>query len=152
MSHVADVQMQVKDLDALKAVVEESGAVFHEGQKTHRWYGRFMNDWSDTRAAVNRRDPKTFGKCEHAISVPGVTYEIGVVVRQDGEGYDLVYDSFGSSGQHDGRKLEQKFGEGLTTLKQGYSVEVSKRELARKGYRVTTTVEQDGSIRVKAVR
>lgn len=145
MSHVADVQMQVKDLDALKAFVADSGCEWREGQRTFQWYGQFLNDWSSQRAAVNRVDPKTFGKCEHAIRVPGVNYEIGVVKRADGEGFDLLYDSYGS-----GRGLEAKFGVGLPLLKQGYSVELSKRELSRKGYRVTTTKNEDGSIRLHA--
>lgn len=144
MSHVADVQMEVKDLDALKSVVADMGGTFVEGQRTHKWYGRFMNDWEDTRAAANRRDPKTFGKCEHAIKVPGVDYEIGVVKTGD-ETFDLVYDSWGS-----GRGLEAKFGTGLVGLKQGYSVEVTRRELSRKGYRVTTERQQDGSVRIRA--
>jgi hypothetical protein len=137
--------MQVKDLEALKAVCAEAGAVFVEGKRNFEWYGHFLNDWSSQRAAVNRVDPKTFGKCEHVIKVPGVAYEIGVVKRADGDGYDLLYDSYGS-----GRQLEAKFGEGLPLLKQAYGVEVSKRELSRKGYRVTTTKQADGSIRLHA--
>ena len=153
MSHVADVQMQIKDLNALRQAVEAAGAVWHEGQTTHRWYGRFLDDWNDSRAAVNRRDPKTFGKCLHAISVPGVNYEIGVVQHRSGEGFDLVYDNFGSSGQHDGQKLEQKFGgAGFPVLRQGYGVELTRRELTRKGYRVVTVPQEDGTIKVKATR
>lgn len=153
MSHVADVQLQVLDLTALKAAVEAAGCQFIEGQTTHRWYGRFLNDWRDERAAVNRRDPATFGKCLHAIKVPGVNYEIGVVEHVSGKGYDLVYDNFGSSGQHDGQKLEQKFGgAGLPLLKQGYATSVSRRELARKGYRVTEVKQPNGTIVLKATK
>jgi hypothetical protein len=137
--------MEVKDLAALKAAVLAAGCQWMEGQTTHKWYGRFMNDWSDERAASNRRDPKTFGKCEHAIKVPGVDYEIGVVRRPDGKSYDLVYDSWGS-----GRGLENKFGVGLPLLKQAYGVEVAKKQLTRQGYRVTTQRQDDGSIRLRA--
>lgn len=153
MSHVADVQLQVLDLDALKAAVEGVGGIWHEGKTTHRWYGRFLNDWNSEAEAVNRRDPETFGKCLHAISFPGVNYEIGVVAHTSGKGYDLVYDNFGSGGSHDGQLLEKKLGgAGLPAMKQGYAVNLTKRELSRKGYRVALVPQADGSIKVKATR
>jgi len=153
MSHVADVQLQVLDLEALKAEVKAAGCEWLEGQTTHRWYGRFLNDWNSDLAAVNRRDPETFGKCLHAIRIPGVNYEIGVVQHSSGKGYDLVYDNFGSSGSHDGQRIEQKFGgAGLPALKQGYARQVAKRELARKGYRVVETRQPNGAIVLKATR
>lgn len=147
MSHVADVQMKVKDLDALKAVCVDLGLTFMEGQTTHEWYGVFLNDWSSQQAAVNRVDPKTFGKCLHAIKVPGSSYEIGVTARPDGDGYDLIYDTFGSNGGSISQRLG---GMGLPTLRQNYSVEVTRRELSRKGYRVVTQKQEDGSVRLHA--
>ena len=146
MSHIADVQMEIKDLNALKAAVESLGAKFVEGQTTFKWYGRFMNDWASSRAASNRHDPKNFGSCQHAIKVDGVQYEVGVVKMPDGS-YDILYDSWGP-----GEGLERKFGVGMVKLKQSYSTEVSRRELKRKGYRVTTINNADGSVQLKAVR
>lgn len=143
MSHIADVQMQIKDLDALRSAVEALGGKLVLGQKTHRWFGKFLNDWNSDRAAVNRRDSNTFGTCEHAITFKGIDYEIGVV--KDGESYELIYDTYGGA-------LEQKLGVGLPKLKQGYGVEVTKRQLSRQGYRVTTISYPNGTISVKAVR
>ena len=144
MSHVADVQFKARDLDALKAAVALiDGAHFMEGQRTHKWFGKFLNDWSNPRAAVNRVDPKTFGKCEHAIKLDGVDYEIGVVKAADGDGYDLIYDSWGG-------QLEARLGVGLPMLKQVYTTELTRRELARQGKRVTTEKQADGSIRLRA--
>ena len=145
MSHVADVQLEIKDLNALKAAVESLGATFVEGQQTFKWFGMFMNDWNSNRAASNRHDAKNFGKCVHVIKVEGVEYEIGVAKTADG--YSLLYDSWGP-----GRGLEKKFGVGMPKLKQSYSTEVSRRELKRKGYRVTTINNADGSVQLKAVR
>ena len=150
MSHIADVRMQIKDLDALNVAVEALGGKLLLGQKTHRWYGKFLNDWQSDRAAVNRRDSSTFGTCEHAIKFDGINYEIGVVASTDG--YELIYDAFGSGGTHDGNKLEGKLGVGLPKLKQGYGVEVTRRQLSRQGYRVTTISNPSGTISVKAVR
>lgn len=138
MSHVADVQMQIKDLPALKRAVETMGGTFIEGQRTFRWYGRFLNDWREgrsvaERAAVNRVNPENFGKCEHAIAIPGCGYEIGVIKRADGQGFELIYDEFG-----EGRKLlEWLGGEKYSMIKSHYGAQVSSRELSRKGYRVS---------------
>ena len=143
MSHIADVRMEIKDLDALRSAVEALGGKLVLGQKTHRWFGKFLNDWNSDRAAVNRRDSNTFGTCEHAITFKGIDYEIGVV--KDGESYELIYDTYGGA-------LEQKLGVGLPKLKQGYGVEVTKRQLSRQGYRVTTISYPNGTISVKAVR
>ena len=143
MSHIADVRMQIKDLDALRSAVEELGGTLVLGQQTHRWFGKFLNDWNSDRAAVNRRDSSTFGTCAHAIAFAGIDYEIGVV--KDGDGYELIYDTFGGH-------LENKLGVGLPLLKQGYGVEVTKRQLSRQGYRVTTICNANGSVSVKAVR
>ena len=143
MSHVADVQMQIKDLDALRSVVARMGGELVMGQKTHRWYGRFLNDWSSDRAAVRRIDSSTFGKCEHAIKFDGIDYEIGLITGEGG--YQLIYDSYGGD-------LERKLGIGLPILKQAYGVEVTTRQLSRLGYRTTTTQNANGSVRVEAVR
>tara|TARA_R110000765_G_scaffold76584_1_gene150080 strand:+ start:1785 stop:2246 length:462 start_codon:yes stop_codon:yes gene_type:complete len=152
MSHIADVQMQIKDLDALKSAVEKLGGTLVLGQQTHKWFGKFLNDWNSDRAAVNRRDSSTFGTCDHAIKFDGINYEIGVVGSEAGY-YELIYDTFGAGDEHDGSKLEEALGgEGLPKLKQGYGVEVTRRQLSRQGYRVTTIDNSDGTISVKAVR
>ncbi len=151
MSHIADVRMQIKDLDALHLAVKALGGTLVLGQKTHQWYGEFMNDWQSERAAVNRRDSSTFGKCDHAIKFEGINYEIGVVKSSD-DCYELIYDTFGCGGKHDGCKLEEKLGVGLPKLKQAYGVEVTRRQLSRQGYRVTTINNANGSVSVKAVR
>src|SRR6202022_5202066 len=101
MSHVAQCSLQIKDLDALKQACKHFGLEFRTGQKTYAWFGDFMNDWNDPRAAAMQgRDPKTFGKCEHALRPTNWRngdYEIGVVRNSDGT-YYLIYDSFGYHG------------------------------------------------------
>jgi hypothetical protein len=152
MSHVADVQMQINDLSCLKKAVEGMGGTFVEGQKTFTWYGRFLNDWRESggkiaeRAAINRVDAANFGKCEHAIKIPGCRYEIGVIKSPDGKGYKLIYDEFG-----EGRKLvEWLGGETYGRVKQQYSAQVTKRQLSRQGYRVVTKQLSNGFVKVTA--
>ena len=115
-------------------------------KKTFNWYGQFLNDWKSDRAAVNRRDASTFGKCDHAIKFPNTTYEIGLCKEEDGS-YTAVYDSYGSQG----RMIEQKCGGiGLPKLKDEYAAAVSIRTLARKGFRVQRTTGPKGEIILKA--
>lgn len=139
MSHVAGVEVIVRDLDALKAAAERLGFEFMEGQTTHRWYGRFLNDWRSSRAAANKGfDPKKFGTCDHALrlkSNPG-GYEVGVTARPDGDGYNLVYDSFGP-----GHQLEAAAGEDLVRLRNEVAAEVATRSLSRRGFMVRRTDE-----------
>lgn len=150
MSHVAAVELQILDIAALKSAVEKAGCQFIEGQTSHKWYGRRI-DSRDTN--IKSED---FGKCEHAIRIPGVNYEIGVTRHASGKGYALAFDNFGNdqSGRgHDGQRIAAKFGgPELPALKQGYATSVAKRELARKGYRVTEVRKANGSIVLQAVK
>lgn len=150
MSHVAEVNMRIMDLDALSVACEELGLVFKAEQKTHKWYGRWMNDYNAPEAAVSKgRDPKTFGRCEHAIEVKGKpdAYGIGVVPASDGVGYDLVYDNW-----QGGHGLEAVAGSGLCTLKQSYAAQVSMRQLARQGFSVSRQCNERGEMQVVAIK
>jgi hypothetical protein len=137
MSHVADVSIRITDLDALNAACERLCLVLRKDQKTHAWFGKFLNDWSNqSRAAIfHGYDPKTFGHCEHAIRAAEHDhgdYEIGLVKPLDGSpGWDAVYDTYGR-----GARLEYLAGTGLTKLKQEYAAEVATRQLRRQGYRI----------------
>lgn len=140
MSHVACCEVVVRDLDVLRTAAGRLGLIFVEGQRTHRWYGRFLDDWRDPRSAKSKgRDPKAFGTCDHAIRLdpanPG-DYEIGVVARPEGDGWDLVYDSYGP-----GRKLEQVAGVDLVRLRREVAAEVATRTLTRAGYRLSRQQE-----------
>lgn len=152
MSHVADVDLKITDLDALEDVCQRHHASLRRGQTTHKWYGQFLNDWGSQRAAVNRRDPKTFGTCEHAIRLNDNPegYEIGLTPRLDGEfGWDAVYDAYGPGGA----ALERAFGTGLIDLKCEYAEEVATRELLRKGWRqATKTTTETGDVQIEFVK
>lgn len=150
MSHVASVECLVRDLDALAAAAERCGLIFIEGQTHHRWFGRWLNDWHSPRAAVSKgHDPSTFGTCAHALKLANglsTDYEIGVVAREDGDGYHLVYDSYGP-----GHKLEAAAGVDLVTLQNEVLAEVAQRSLAMGGYRVQRDTEAPaGQIRLLA--
>lgn len=143
MSHVASVECRITDLEALKVAADKLGFEFVEDQKTFKWYGRWLNDWSDrSRGAVFKgHNPKTFGKCSHALrlkSRSGMDYEVGIVPAPNGEeGYDLIYDSYGP-----GRNLESVGGKDMSKLSNEYLATKAEGELERRGYRVEREDEQ----------
>jgi hypothetical protein len=144
MSHVASIDIAINDLTALKAAVKELGCEWREGQLNYKWYGTSVGDYPLPKGMT----VEMLGKCSHAIKVPGVNYEIGVVKMPDGT-FTLAYDFYGyDGGTHDGHKLLAKFGEKLGKLVQGYAVHRATLEAQRKGLRVIRTTTANGSIRL----
>jgi hypothetical protein len=142
MSHVCTISIRIKSLDALKAAVAELGAEWREGQTRYKWYGHSVGD-TPLPEGMTVAD---LGKCSHAIHVPGVNYEIGVVRNKDGDGYTLACDFFGGYGEHDGGKLLQKFGEGCQKLTQIYAVQLTTLAAKKKGLTVARSLQADGKI------
>ncbi len=124
MSHVSAIELEIKDLDALKAACERLGLKWLEGKTTYRWYGQWVGDYP----LPEGFKVEDLGKCSHAISVPGAAYEIGVVNRNGKT--TLLWDFWSSGG------LEKVLGKGGGKLKQAYAVEAAKRAAKKAGYRV----------------
>lgn len=117
LSHVAAVLAEIDNLDALEAACKELGLTFVHGQKTFKWFGEWVGDYNAQDAAFKHGiDPKDYGKCAHAIKVPGSTYEIGVKQMPNGK-YKLVYDFYGT-----GRKIVNTLGKGCEKLVQHYGL------------------------------
>lgn len=134
MSHVSTVEIDVNDLESLRVACKALGLEFVEGQTTYRWYGKWVQDYSEGDAAYkNGIDPKDYGKCEHAIRLPNNpnAYEVGVARRADGK-LTLVWDLWSG-----GKGLEAVIGKNGSKLRQEYSLQVGTRALLRKGFRVT---------------
>lgn len=146
MSHVVTIAVKVKDLDALDAACKRLGLALNRGQTTYRWFGKFVGDYKGQDAAnMHGIDPADYGKCDHAISVPGNTdaYEIGLV--RQGDGYRLVFDFWGKHG----RTISQPVGgNSLGLLMQAYAAEKAKLEARRAGMSVTEHLLPNGSIKV----
>jgi hypothetical protein len=151
MSHVADVDLEIKDLDSLAKAADDLGFELVRGKKNFKWYGRFMNDWNNAEraAALKGFDPSKFGECDHVLRIKGAPegqYEIGLVKHPSGKaGWVPLYDAYGV-----GRNLETKCGGvGLPKLKQEYSKQVSQKTVKRMGYRVNIFTLPDGRIQVR---
>ena len=119
MSHVTASETEIPEsqLDTLIEACKEFGLEFVKGQTTYKWYGRFMNDYNGADAALNNGiKPEDYGKCVHAIKLPGCQYEIGVYKHPQTGNLRLIYDFFG-----DGKKIQALIGKQAEKLwnKQG---------------------------------
>lgn len=149
MSHVAHVDLHVKDLACLEMACKRLGLTIEKGSY-YRWYGRWMNDYHAQEAAASQGfDPKQFGKnAQYVIKGEGCEYDVGVVPRIDGKpGFSLLYDNY-----QRGRGLEAIIGKGACTLKQSYAVEVSKRQMIIQGFQVSERKNANGTISIHAVK
>jgi hypothetical protein len=132
LSHIAKIELQIKDLDTLQAACKQLGLQFMAEQKTYRWYGEHVGDYPIPEGFT----VADMGKCDHAIRVPGATYEVGVVHR-NGK-YILLWDFYRNGG------LERVLGKGACRLKQVYSAERVRREARLKGYHVQERKTEQG--------
>jgi hypothetical protein len=143
MSHVAAIKTEITDLEALKRACDELGLTYMEGQKTYAWFGSWVNDYHGEDAAYKQGiDPSEYGKCEHAIKVPGSGYEIGVKKLPNGN-YTLIYDFYGT-----GRQIMQKLGKGCEILVQHYGLNKAQLLAKSKGYATQRKLAQNGDVKL----
>lgn len=145
MSHVATVDLEIRDLDALAEAAKRIGLELVRGQQTYRWWGHSVGDYAMPEGFTE----DDLGKCQHALVVEGAdagTYEVGVVKRRDGRaGFVLQWDFYAG-----GHGLEAVVGEGCAKIKQAYATVVAAKQLRRQGYSVTETVNADGAVILQA--
>jgi hypothetical protein len=124
MSHIAKIELEIKSLDALIKACQRLGFEFVRDQKKYTWYGRWVGDYPLPEGIAKDQ----LGTCDHAIKIPGCTYEIGVVKRNSS--YTLLWYSWESA-------LRLKIGQDAGVIKQAYTVEAVRQDALLKGYRVT---------------
>ena len=146
MSHVVTIELEVKDLEALAKAARDLGAELVRDQKTFRWYGRWMNDYSADNAAYRQGiSPKDYGKCDHIIRHPKCSYDVGLI-RQSNGSYRVVADEWQAGG------LASVFGQGMQKLKQRYGVAVAARTMRKQGWQVTEKAQANGDVRLVCMR
>lgn len=146
MSHVVKISLEVKSLDALAAAAKALGGELVLNQKTFKWFNTWVGNYHGQDAAYRFVDPKTFGKCTHAIKHPKCGYEIGVVQKEDGT-YILLADEWKTGG------LVPIFGQGMQKLNQQYGAAVARKTMQRQGWRVTEQQDaKTGDLRLVCTR
>ena len=108
MSHISRIELEVTDLESLDRACNHIGLTLNRNQTTFKWY-----DGN--------------GQCDHAIRIPGASYEIGLI-KKEGK-YQLQTDFWDD-------KIAETIGEEGGLLKQRYAVEQTKTQAIRSGYRV----------------
>lgn len=130
-SHVIDVGIEIKDLDALAQAAIDCGCTLNLGQTKYKWFGRHMGDY---------KLPKGFtadelGHCLHAISVNGAgsdCYEVGVArSKTNDDAYTLLLDFW--SGGHG---LMDAIGKDAKKLIDRYSINVARNAAIDQGWMV----------------
>lgn len=141
MSHVVVLDLEIKSLEAVKRLCENMGWQFLENQKSYHWYGTWVGDYEAEDAAVKQGIlPEDLGKCDHAIHIPGVEYELGL--KSSGGKYTLLWDFWDARlaqamGGKEGNRFMQEYGKASVTLEaeeQGF--EWSARKLENGNYEI----------------
>lgn len=156
MSHIAEIEIQITDLDALEAACAPLGLELVRGQQKYNWFGASIGDHPLPTGFTKEE----LGTCDHVIRIKGTQlngrierqqpYEIGLARRRDGKpGFTLLWDTWKG-----GNGLVAKVGDTKAgKLVQAYAVEVAVRVAKRQGFRVVKKeVRTDGSIAIVTQR
>lgn len=136
MSHITDIKLRIRDLDAAEEAGLKCGLELRRNQTTYDVY-------------------YSKGTCDHALALPnavrGQDYEIGLVKAADGDGYDVKWDPFNQ------RRLIAAVGDtNANKFRREYAAAVAMRraktQLSRKGFSVQRQDLDGGRIRLRLVR
>lgn len=130
MSHVAKIQLQITDLDALDAACRELGLTLNRDQRTYKWFGRHVGDYPLPEGFTQH----DLGRCEHAIKVPGTAWEIGVARARGHSHYTLLFDFYGTQGQPISKAIGGNEG---TQLKRAYATHAAIQQAKNQGWTYT---------------
>lgn len=163
MSHIVEIEMEVKDLQALRKACEVMGDVeFVENQKTYRCWGtgKPLSQITQTQSynPDNPMMPLGFtlaemGQCQHAIRIrsDSAAYEVGIVRRRDGKpGYVLLQDFWNADRSGEPSALQRVIGPNGERLINHYGAQVAVSRMRHKGFRVDVT-EDRATHNVRAV-
>jgi len=139
VSHVATIDLEIKDLDCLIMAASDCG-LEQRHQSTYKWYGHHVGDYPMPEGFT----ADELGKCDFALGVKGNTkaYEIGCVKR--GGKWTLLWDFWNG-----GYGLQDKVGPGCCKLKQHYAKHVALKKckkLTSQGYKLKEKTNEKGEI------
>lgn len=146
MSHVVNIDLEIRDLDALEQAGKALGMELHRGQTRYKFFGTHVGDYPLPKGFT----AADMGHCDHALSIKDNpnAYEVGVCRRRDGkEGYLLQFDFYGG-----GRGLMNTIGDEAFKLRNEYISQVSIGKMRAKGFRVMKVQTAEGKIVLRATR
>lgn len=169
MSHVVEIKTRLLSIEAIMQTCKDLGLTFKANQRTYKWWGSSAGGYP-LPAGFKKED---MGKCEHAIGVPGTTWEIGVAKARNPDGtcapgWTLLFDFYGSSGRpilnaigertavERLKKIGWNYQAGMVAAEhecakagrflQTYGVNVAIQQAKSKGYTYQRTVSPTGAI------
>lgn len=148
MSHVAAVDLEIKDLDALEAAAKTIGLRMDRNVHNYRRHSQLSGSIPEYLKAhgITRSNVRS---CEHKLTIPGdlQAYEIGIVKSKTSDCYVLLLDDYcGGFGLME-RVSANGSGVGFGRLKQAYGAQVAAKALKAKGMRVQVQ-NNNGKIQV----
>lgn len=153
MSHIATVDLEVHDLDALAEAAERVGLQLVYGQQTYHWFGSNVSNYPLPEGFTTA----DLGRCEHAIRIPPdaaaaagrLPYEIGIARRRDGKDGWLLFWDFWMGGFG----LQERAGPNCEHLSREYAGITATREAMLHGFTLGEELRrEDGSIRLELIR
>lgn len=156
--HVVTLEIKLTDLEAIRRACKRMGWELVENQATYKWVGIWVDDSPVPRhlfeseeeynrvcamTKPERRDfmPTILGKCTHAIKLPGVDGEIGLIQR--GKEFVPIWDYY-THGLH-----RVRTDNGMDGFVQSYATEKAKLEAQRRGKYVTEHKLPNGAIQIQ---
>jgi len=140
MSHVARVELEIKDLQALRAACKQLGLTYDEKATSWKWWMTDYPNWVTEENQTEGIPRSRYGTSDAGvITVPGARWSIGVYKDPAKPGcYVPIYDAYEHGGDLRGRGLgiEDKLGAGLQKLKQEYGITISTKVMQAKGFQV----------------
>jgi hypothetical protein len=133
VSHIAQIDLEFKDVAALRKAADHLGFELVENAETFRYY-------------AGQHAP-----CIHKLKIKGATsnaFEIGFRYTDNTQTTLAPFVDFYG---HEGQQVRKMAGDDLVGLKQRYAAELSAAQLRKQGYRVAITAE-DQKLRVRATK
>jgi len=125
------LRLQLRELDALRAVCRRQRWEMRLDQQRFRWFGPSASD---------RSLSPGWGRCAHVLVIPGCAFEIGLCVRESC--FVPVWERSGDEA------LAAILGPGCRLLWQQYALEVLRRTL-QPGHTLGAPLDLRGALRVR---
>jgi hypothetical protein len=141
VSHIATVEVEFRDMDALAKACVKCGVELRQDQKTFRWY----ND------QVSSCDAAIVHPSKFAFEIGVHKTETGLRIEFDPHNRGKKYGPNTGPGMQDAVAFEDNF-RGLGKLQQAYAVEVARKQAKRQGFSVREQVQADGRVKLTLSR